>query len=125
MKHISLILNALLLAAVICSSGCDGGGKPPLAAVPQSPPAMATVFHVATAGVDTNTGTIEQPFATLERAREAIRELKKPSGGLPAGGATVYLRGGVYSHGMVPPNAFPNPGNRFAGASTTAKGVFK
>ena len=36
------------------------------------------------------------PFATLERARDAIRALKK-QGGLPEGGVTVWLRGGTYT----------------------------
>ncbi len=36
------------------------------------------------------------PFATLERARDAIRALKK-QGGLPDGGVTVWLRGGTYT----------------------------
>jgi len=36
------------------------------------------------------------PFATLERARDAIRALKK-QGGLPDGGVIVWLRGGTYT----------------------------
>lgn len=52
-------------------------------------------LFVAPNGNDAYEGTIERPFATLERARNEIRE-RKSSGGLPAGGATVYLRGGVY-----------------------------
>lgn len=35
------------------------------------------------------------PFATLERARDAIRDLKR-RGKLPTGGVTVYLREGTY-----------------------------
>lgn len=35
------------------------------------------------------------PFATLERARDAIRQMKR-EGKLPKGGVTVYLRRGVY-----------------------------
>ncbi len=36
------------------------------------------------------------PFATLERARDAIRQMKR-EGKLPKGGVTVHLRGGTYS----------------------------
>lgn len=39
--------------------------------------AWAVEFHLAPSGSDTNSGTREQPFATLQRARDAIRELKK------------------------------------------------
>ena len=42
------------------------------------------VFYVATNGSDENPGTKGKPFATLERARDAIRELKK-AGKLPKG----------------------------------------
>lgn len=53
------------------------------------------VFYISLDGNDTNAGTTaERPFATLEQAREAIRNLKR-DGGL-AKPVTVYLRGGVY-----------------------------
>ncbi len=50
---------------------------------------------VASGGDDAHPGTEAQPFATLERARDAVRALKA-AGGLPAGGVTVEVRGGVY-----------------------------
>ena len=53
-------------------------------------------FYVAEDGRDENPGTKKKPFATIERARDAIRELKK-AGGLPNGGVTVWIRGGVYN----------------------------
>ena len=52
-------------------------------------------FAIATYGNDANPGTQEQPLATLEGAREAIKKLKKTSG-LPAGGVTVWIHGGTY-----------------------------
>ncbi|MDD3545041.1 MAG: right-handed parallel beta-helix repeat-containing protein [Kiritimatiellae bacterium] len=58
-------------------------------------PEPAVVFFVASSGSDRNDGTLEKPFATLERARDAIRA-QRIRGALPAGGVTVYLRGGVY-----------------------------
>lgn len=53
-------------------------------------------FYVAPAGDDANAGTYEDPFATLERARDAVRKLKQEEG-FPEGGVTVYLRGGQYT----------------------------
>ena len=50
------------------------------------------VFYVSQTGNDNNKGTIEQPFKTLEAAREAIRSLKA-TGDLSKG-VKVYLRAG-------------------------------
>ncbi|NOZ20695.1 MAG: hypothetical protein GXP25_06355 [Planctomycetes bacterium] len=52
-------------------------------------------LFVAPNGDDTNPGTEPRPFRTLERARDAVRELKK-KGPLPKGGVAVMLKGGVY-----------------------------
>lgn len=57
--------------------------------------ALATTLLVATNGTDTNPGTEEKPFATLERARDEIRRMRA-GGRLPVGGITVEVRGGVY-----------------------------
>ena len=57
--------------------------------------ACALTFYVATNGADTAEGSLEKPFATLERARDAIRSVRR-TGGVPAGGATVFVRGGRY-----------------------------
>ncbi len=46
---------------------------------------------------DTNAGTKESPFATIEKAKQYIRSLKQSS---PSpGGYEVYIRGGVYEIG--------------------------
>ena len=50
-------------------------------------------FCVATSGSDTNPGTVEAPFATLPRARDAVRELKVKGLTAPV---TVMVRGGKY-----------------------------
>ncbi len=50
-------------------------------------------FFVSPVGQDSNPGTAEKPFATLERARDAVRQVQQ-AGGRPQGGATVWLRGG-------------------------------
>jgi len=65
--------------------------------------AAGRVLYVSTAGNDAWSGAMAEPnaaktngpLATLERARDAIRELKK-QGGLPEGGVTVTIRGGRY-----------------------------
>ncbi|NQT52071.1 right-handed parallel beta-helix repeat-containing protein, partial [bacterium] len=57
--------------------------------------AQGAEFHVAPGGNDAHPGTKEEPFATLERAREAVRARKKD--GLPKGGVTVWISGGVYA----------------------------
>ena len=49
------------------------------------------IFHVAPDGSDRNPGTRAKPFATLERARMAIRAIKKEKQPV-----TVLLRGGTY-----------------------------
>jgi hypothetical protein len=52
------------------------------------------VFHVRPDGDDAGPGTAEKPFATLERARDAVRMAKKE--GPLTGGAEVVLHGGRY-----------------------------
>jgi len=59
------------------------------------PADAAGEFFIAPDGSDENPGTREQPFASLARARDAIRELKQGEG-LPEGGVTVWLHEGVY-----------------------------
>lgn len=62
-----------------------------------------TVFYVSVSGNDSWSGMKAEPgkdksdgpFATLEKAREAVRNLKK-SGKIPDGGIKVYIRGGAY-----------------------------
>jgi hypothetical protein len=58
------------------------------------PPTAAREYWVSPSGDDAAAGSKERPFATLERARNAVREAKQA--GLPKGGNTVWLRGGVY-----------------------------
>lgn len=59
-------------------------------------PEPALSFFVSPKGSDANPGTLNKPFATLERARDAVRA-QKAKGSLPAGGAAVNLRGGRYA----------------------------
>ncbi|WP_295072537.1 carbohydrate-binding protein [Ruminococcus sp.] len=50
------------------------------------------VFFVAPDGSDSGNGTIEAPFATLEKARDEVRKIN----GDMTGDIVVYLRGGDY-----------------------------
>ncbi len=63
----------------------------------------AANFYVAVNGNDAwsgrlatpDSGKTDGPFATLEKARDAVRQLKR-NGGIPAGGVSVWVRGGAY-----------------------------
>lgn len=56
-------------------------------------------YYVAPGGNDANPGTEAKPFATLERARDAVRQLK--AAGPLREAVTVHLRGGVYRAGKT------------------------
>jgi hypothetical protein len=51
----------------------------------QTAPVFSANYYVATNGVDANSGTIDKPFATIQRAQTAA-----------ASGDTVFIRGGTY-----------------------------
>lgn len=79
--------------------GCDLMGTAVAAAIEdQLPlPADALALYIAPDGRDTSDGSEAAPFATLERARAAVRTiLREPHRVVPAGGVNVILRGGVY-----------------------------
>ncbi len=97
-------LSAILFAAVaFCWLASPvpaaevGAEMPPVAGRTQLPdwPEPAVVLHVAPDGADDAAGTAEQPFATLEGARDALRTLKS-EGRLAEGGARVVIHGGRY-----------------------------
>ncbi|MBN1441154.1 MAG: hypothetical protein JXA90_00525, partial [Planctomycetes bacterium] len=58
-------------------------------------PSPAVELHVAPSGSDSAPGTAERPFATLQRARDEIRAIRR-RGVLPPGGAQVTVHGGEY-----------------------------
>ncbi len=58
-------------------------------------PLPAAEFFVSPTGSDSAAGTAAAPFATLTKARDAIRALKAKSG-LPPEGVTVWLRDGFH-----------------------------
>ena len=84
MKSKSSLKSAIkAVAAALCAvSAYAYGANPP-----------QTAFHVSPTGDDSADGSRERPFATVARARDAVRALKK-SGALPKGGVNVWLRGG-------------------------------
>jgi hypothetical protein len=49
-------------------------------------PVLGQDYYVAPSGGDGNPGSLEKPFATLQRAQQAVRQ--QPG--------TVWLRGGTY-----------------------------
>jgi len=49
-------------------------------------PIFGQPYHVAPSGNDSNPGTLEKPFASLQRAQQAVRQKS----------GTVFLRGGSY-----------------------------
>jgi hypothetical protein len=55
-----------------------------------------TFYVSSSSGNDLNPGTLSKPFLTIERARDAIRELKMRNE-LGKTAVTVYLRGGIYT----------------------------
>lgn len=58
-------------------------------------PLFAMELHVAPGGDDAGAGSAVAPYATLERARDAVRAAKT-SGEMPADGVTVWVHGGDY-----------------------------
>lgn len=59
------------------------------------PPALAADFHVAPGGSDANPGTFSKPFASLERARKAISQLRTLHSPLRTSN-TVTVAAGIY-----------------------------
>ncbi len=72
-------MNCPLLFAVLCAT----------------PMVTATDYYVAPSGKDAHPGTADQPFATLARARDAIRRRKEES--QITGPVQVHVAGGDYT----------------------------
>lgn len=67
-----------------------------LAEMPQHASAAPAVFVVAPDGVDTATGTAENPLATVRMAMRRAREMRRLNDPAVADGVVVRLRGGTY-----------------------------
>lgn len=72
----------VVLAALFLAGACGGGIDHEIA------------FYVAPNGNDASAGSVSKPFATIARARDAVRELK--SAGTFDRPVTVYLRSGEH-----------------------------
>ena len=89
MKNTTCLFGTLLAFVTLFVSVAQGAEK--------------TAFYVATSGNDAWSGKLAQPnaaqsdgpFATIERARDAVRVMKR-SGGLPQGGIAVEILEGRY-----------------------------
>lgn len=77
MRHLKILAGAILLSAFVSQT------------------TYAQQLFVAPNGSDKNSGTIDKPFATLTKAKEAVRELKKAKA-IDKDGITVNIRGGNY-----------------------------
>ena len=74
-----------------------------LAPSPSRPPLHSVSSLIGQYGNDSNAGTLQAPFLTLNQARNAIRTLKSSLGGsLPAGGVLVQVRGRDYAFLSAP-----------------------
>ncbi len=79
--------GALLLAI------CMLVGLMPVQADDEPPAAQAAFYVDPAAGNDRNDGSEARPFQTIQRARDAVREVNDDM----TGDITVYLRGGMYA----------------------------
>lgn len=92
-------INLLASATTALDSGsADNSGTAATSAAaasagPTPIPGMETSYYVSVKGDDKNPGTLELPFATVARARDAVREAfpEKMTGNI-----IVYIRGGDY-----------------------------
>ncbi|MBM3493902.1 MAG: hypothetical protein FJX72_06215 [Armatimonadetes bacterium] len=67
---------------------------PLLVAIALAPKPSGPVYHVAPNGSDANPGSVSRPFATIERARDAVR--KQAAARSAHRPVTVLLRGGIH-----------------------------
>jgi hypothetical protein len=77
------MLNFVAGCALVMALSATSGFAEPMA------------LHVSPRGDDANAGTREAPFESLERARDAVAELRG-GGPLPEGGVTVWVDEGLY-----------------------------
>jgi len=88
-------MNTCNAIPIILAMGLASCVTPPLGGGARSGAASPATLYVAPDGNDANPGTKDRPFATLERARDAVRAMKTAAP-LPQGGVTILLRGGLY-----------------------------
>ncbi len=79
-KFTKILCGLSLLSGCLRVTACEAG---------------ALEFYVSPQGMDSWTGTLDRPFKSPERARDAVREWKTQFG-VPPDTVTVWIRGGVY-----------------------------
>lgn len=82
-------------ACVVITRMMNVKPQPQATELPGSITEAGSIYYVSTEGSDENEGSEAKPFATIEKARDTIREIIA-AGKYPAEGITVYLRGGDY-----------------------------
>ncbi|OGV80326.1 MAG: hypothetical protein A3K19_04300 [Lentisphaerae bacterium RIFOXYB12_FULL_65_16] len=100
MRHLTGLSSGLVLAMICACPSSAPAQQDAAAAAAAEPPAM---LYLAPTGNDAWSGKLpapnnaktDGPFATLERARDELRNLRK-AGTLPTGPVVVELAGGVY-----------------------------
>ncbi|WP_214626149.1 S-layer homology domain-containing protein [Paenibacillus agaridevorans] len=91
MKSKAALLLAILLALQVVLETVYRNDRE----VSADSPTPGAELYVSLTGDDGNDGTLTHPLATLEGARDRIRQLKTGAG-LPEGGVAVYVREGEY-----------------------------
>ncbi len=87
MKVLKKVFSWILMLTLVCSAFL------PSKTAAEATTTTAKTYYVALSGDDSNDGTIDNPFQTLEAARDKIRQEGSE------GGVTVYIRGGEYTRG--------------------------
>lgn len=85
---------ALVTGGCVTGEGRSGTGSGTLGPGP-GPATTACTFHVAPTGNDENPGTAAAPFATLAKARDAIRA-RRAAKTIGAGPVAIQLHGGIH-----------------------------
>jgi hypothetical protein len=87
-----LIIEQLQKPEKVAISPSLSPDSPTPTAIPSGNGEPGYIFHVAANGNDTNPGTVDKPFATIEHARDIIRTIS-PNMQSPI---VVYVHGGTY-----------------------------
>lgn len=93
MRKVKKILCIMTAVIFVLSSGLTGYAKTNTELSLTSGDFAS--YYVDNNGSDSNTGSKQAPFKTIQKAKAAVRTLIS-QGRLPKGGARVYLRGGTY-----------------------------
>ncbi|MBQ8523885.1 MAG: S-layer homology domain-containing protein [Clostridia bacterium] len=88
-RTISILLTALMMLPLFAV-------LPASAQEYDEIPGVTLTYYVSADGKADADGSADDPFASIEAARDAIRELKNGAG-LPDGGITVIVKNGIYN----------------------------